>query len=395
MSQTVPVANDQQASACISTAVVLVSQDTTDTHNTQDNQALEPVAAATTMPAMSPTSESSPPTPSSPSPAPARPRAFYRVTRLPRGEIEHRAAMGHCTYCDDEVHSRTTCASGRLMRRVPKRVLDQRLGRSVCPFCGDPDRNKHCKATCPLRLELQEALDAKEAAFRNNNLHPAEARARRTAADATIEAIERQTERALPPPPPRPSHPNRADRSDWRGRGEQDEEAGPEEHHDQQDCKHTTPPKRKTYIKRSPMSKTNAPWREDMVPSVLVPEIDPAGRTSPAGPATEHHDLIYLGTLPHTTSAGNPFATPTDTLDVPSGTSQAGEMPPLNLLDTEVTEVVWDNIVILPNVASDSEQTSQGTRENMEEGDERSDFTIPEDTPEASDLEDLIDLGHK
>ncbi len=93
--------------------------------------------------------------------SPDKPKAFYRVTKLDRVEIERRDSAGHCTYCNESGHSRRSCAAGRLMRKVPKQELDARLRCCVCPLCGDSQRDGHSKLTCPRRRELQDALDAK------------------------------------------------------------------------------------------------------------------------------------------------------------------------------------------------------------------------------------------
>ncbi|KAL1908921.1 hypothetical protein Sste5344_005278 [Sporothrix stenoceras] len=416
---------DPQASACTmasaSTALVLFSLDKTDKtsmHAGQDGRTKEPNSAATAIAlpdsgALDSSSDSSSTaTLSSPTLPPIKPRAYYCVTRLPRGEIEHRAAMGRCTYCDDENHSRTTCASGRLMRRVPKRVLNERLGRSVCPFCGDPDHDKHCKATCPLRIMLQEVLDAKEEAYRNSTLKPTEARTQRTAADALILALERQTERKFSSYAPGPrfnNRPSRTQRSDWRGFSERGEQR---KHGNGQDADqhmpYNQPPRKKVYLKRPPMSKTNAPWRIGLVHSVpmSVPEEDPfCVPTSTRVAEQDQVDLIDLDIAPpsppsasssnslsgsdsdsNNSATSTPFTTPEKSNNVPSGTNfkrlscDLSPPPLLNLLDTDVTEVVWNNIFIPPsNVAKGSEQ-------NL--------VTTPDIIPEESGAgEDLIDWG--
>lgn len=425
------MANDLQASACTgtstSTALVLFAPDKTgktdktDTQDGQDGRTKEMESTPCTPDNGEPdglsSESSSTATPSSPSLPPVKPRAYYRVTRLPPGEIEHRAAMGRCTYCDDDTHSRTTCASGRLMRRVPKRVLNTRLGRSVCPFCGDPDHDKHCKATCPLRIKLQEVLDAKEAAFRSNDV--AAARSQPTAADAIIAALERQSERELAScafPPPRYNNrrtsasASRTQRSDWRGfsynvrEQERKHGYGQDKYQDKgqdqdRDFTHNQPPRKKAYIRRPPMSKTNAPWRAGLVHSVPVPEADPVVHIHTAAKHDQDQvDLIDLemDTSPpsdgstdsstdsdeNNSASSTPLTTPEkEAVNVPSGTNfkrlqgDKGKLAPppqFNLLDTEVTEVVWKNIVIPPfNVA------------------------IPETAPEEDygGGEDLIDWG--
>ncbi|EPE08397.1 hypothetical protein F503_01180 [Ophiostoma piceae UAMH 11346] len=101
-----------------------------------------------------------------PTPAPtpafsAKTKAYYRIIRLDKHEIERRNGAGHCTYCNETGHSRRSCAAGRIMRKVPKRMLDARLRSGVCPLCGDPDDDGHCKLSCPQKQELQAALNAK------------------------------------------------------------------------------------------------------------------------------------------------------------------------------------------------------------------------------------------
>ncbi|KIH93729.1 hypothetical protein SPBR_09166 [Sporothrix brasiliensis 5110] len=422
MLQTKPVANgsnhnhdhgykddrDAQASAWTDpgTALVLFSQDTMtdDVHGSEAHQTLVPATSFSSVALDSPSAPSSPrpcsppssPPPRSattPTPAPlARPKAVYRVTRLPRGEIERRVAMGRCTYCDDDSHTRTTCASGRLMRRVPKRVLNLRLGHSVCPFCGDPDRDKHCKATCPLRIELQAALDAKEAEFRSGHLddggdtrNPTEARAQRTAADAVMAAIERQTEQARAAAVAL-GRSTRTERLDWRGGVEDNGHAGDSE--DQQPEGASRPaavPKKKAFVKRPPMSKTNAPWRAVIVRSVPVVEAETETETE-TGQTEQPYDLIDLcTTLPVFAPPSSPSTTSSE---VTGGASVATSvvdklLPPLNLLDTEVTEVVWDNIVIplheCVGVVTDcAEASTNSSSSNSSSSNGESDCTMPE-----------------
>lgn len=102
-----------------------------------------------------------------PSPLPTSSGSCYRAVKLDRDEIRHRMETGHCTYCNIEGHTRQTCALGRIMRKVPKRVLDQRLRARVCPLCGDPDGTRHSKQTCPQRQAVQAQLDGKARAARD------------------------------------------------------------------------------------------------------------------------------------------------------------------------------------------------------------------------------------
>ncbi|CAK7269553.1 hypothetical protein SEPCBS119000_003626 [Sporothrix epigloea] len=107
---------------------------------------------------------SPPPSSSSSSASPTQPnhKAFYQITRLEPAEMERRISLGMCTYCAEDGHSRHMCAQGRLMRKVTKSQLDERLKRCVCPICGDPDRDQHCKQTCPRRVQAQAILNAKQ-----------------------------------------------------------------------------------------------------------------------------------------------------------------------------------------------------------------------------------------
>ncbi|ERS96953.1 hypothetical protein HMPREF1624_06280 [Sporothrix schenckii ATCC 58251] len=416
---------DVQASAWTDpgTALVLFSRDTMtdDVHGSEAHQTLVPATSFSSVTLDSPSAPSSPrpcspisspPLSSATTPTPApltKPKAVYRVTHLPRGEIEHRVAMGRCTYCDDDSHTRTTCASGRLMRRVPKRVLNLRLSHSVCPFCGDPDRDRHCKATCPLRIELQAALDAKEAEFRSGHLdnnddstrNPNEARAQRTAADAVMAAIERQTEQARAAAVAL-GRSTRTERFDWRHGVEDNGRAGySEDQRPEVALRPAAVPKKKAYIKRPPMSKTNAPWRADIVRSVPVAEAETETET---GQTEQPYDLIDLRTaLPVYAPPGSPSTTSSE---VTGGTSVATSvvdelLPPLSLLDTEVTEVVWDNIIIPLHecfgvVTDCAEASTNSSSSNSSSLNGESDCTMAEtsNTTENSDEgEDLIDLG--
>ncbi|CAK7235752.1 hypothetical protein SCUCBS95973_009373 [Sporothrix curviconia] len=122
--------------------------------------------SSSTYSSSSSSSSSSSFSPPTPTPSPPRHKAFYQVTRLDPAEIARRMALGICTYCADDSHSRRMCAQGRLMRKVTKAQLDQRLKRCVCPICGDPEEDKHCKQTCPRRVHVQAILDAKQDAWR-------------------------------------------------------------------------------------------------------------------------------------------------------------------------------------------------------------------------------------
>ena len=53
------------------------------------------------------------------------------------------------------------------MRKVPKRVLDARLRSGVCPLCGDPGDDGHCKLSCPQKQTLQAVLNAKREDSKN------------------------------------------------------------------------------------------------------------------------------------------------------------------------------------------------------------------------------------
>ncbi|OAA60252.1 hypothetical protein SPI_05376 [Niveomyces insectorum RCEF 264] len=85
-------------------------------------------------------------------------QARYTPVQLAPGELARRAQSGRCTYCSELGHARNRCALGRLMRKVPKAELDRRLCQSLCPLCGDPDRDRHNKTTCPQRHQLASAL---------------------------------------------------------------------------------------------------------------------------------------------------------------------------------------------------------------------------------------------
>ncbi|EFX01918.1 hypothetical protein CMQ_4989 [Grosmannia clavigera kw1407] len=81
-------------------------------------------------------------------------------TRLSREELRRRQQSGRCTYCSGVGHVRSSCALGRLMRRVSKGELTRRLRDNLCPLCGDPKMDGHRKLDCPRKAEMEEQLNA-------------------------------------------------------------------------------------------------------------------------------------------------------------------------------------------------------------------------------------------
>ncbi|CAK7273975.1 hypothetical protein SEPCBS57363_005925 [Sporothrix epigloea] len=142
-------------------------------------------------PPPSSSSPASPPTPRATWTQPTR-KAFYQITKLEPAEMARRTALGMCTYCADESHSRHMCAQGRLMRKVTKTQLDQRLKLGVCPICGDPGGDQHCKQTCPRRIHAQAILDAKQDAYREKRGLPTTSELEASKADR-MQTVEYET----------------------------------------------------------------------------------------------------------------------------------------------------------------------------------------------------------
>lgn len=82
-------------------------------------------------------------------------------TRLSREEIHRRTQSGLCTYCSGMGHVRSSCAIGRLMRRVSKGELIRRVRLNVCPLCGDPKNDRHTKQVCPRKEEMEREIRAR------------------------------------------------------------------------------------------------------------------------------------------------------------------------------------------------------------------------------------------
>lgn len=250
-----------------------------------------------------------------PTPPPKTPpmpvKAFYRIAKLDRHEMERRRSSGHCTYCNETGHSRRSCAAGRMMRKVPKRELDHRLRSSVCPLCGDPDADGHSKVTCPQRQELQAAIASKEEAFQKSKAAAEAFAAEAVAKTSASDPIRRQ---------------NRRDTQDRHDR-----------HIPVADTVHTN-------------RKTMAPLPKYTAKKKTTAKTTPR-KTVTTPPVAEQQDLIDFGSTlddaPSNISSS-----------VPGGDTRMGATH-MNLLDTEVTEVVWDNILILPFVGAYSEADTE------------------------------------
>ncbi|CAK7215179.1 hypothetical protein SBRCBS47491_002395 [Sporothrix bragantina] len=333
---------------------------------------------------------SSPPTP----PPPPRHKAFYQVTKLEPAEIARRIALGICTYCADDSHSRHMCAQGRLMRKVTKAQLDQRLKRSVCPICGDPEGDKHCKQTCPRRIHVQAILDAKQDALRKKKALPplADLKVKDYDVHKTIEY--ETVELRLPT---------------FILKGNIGKAFGKAENYE----KYLKCEKPEKPSKGTDYMKTGSWWRktEEVEAEMPVP-----------APVVDPDLLIDLDSIlskpkPTTAATITTTTTTTTTMDgkpifpsyTPSGTLIAAKVPQPNLLDTEVTEVVWGNMATLPCERAGSQTTERqdeeasqdthstadtdGTDSTNGSDDDSGGASVDTDDTDTDEVDDLIDLG--
>ncbi|CAK7207948.1 hypothetical protein SEUCBS139899_010763 [Sporothrix eucalyptigena] len=254
--------------------------------------------------ALSSTASTAPTSPTSTTPP--RRKAFYRITKLHPSEIARRLALGVCTYCGDDGHARHMCAQGRLMRKVTKGQLDARLRRCVCPICGDPAGDKHCKKTCPRRIHVQAILDAKQEAYRRKKVSSSTSSAFWKEGRPEMQRVEYETVELRLPKFILKGNVGRAFEM----------------------------PYKKSF--RPTGSQKSSWWREPV-------NTPPPKSAKTAMSASQY--LIDLDTVP------------------PSGRFRGAKELPPNLLDTDVSEVVWGNMATLPCERADSSPTEAHKQE--------------------------------
>ncbi|CAK7566385.1 MAG: hypothetical protein SEPTF4163_004329 [Sporothrix epigloea] len=281
-------------------------------------------------------------------------QASYQITKLEPAEMARRAALGICTYCADESHSRYMCAQGRLMRKVTKTQLDQRLKLGVCPICGDPGRDQHCKQTCPRRIHAQAILDAKQDAYREKRGLPTMSELEASKADR-MQTVEYQTMEIRLPTFILKGNASKAF-------GESDQ--------------HVT---EQTQGER--LCKENDNWRTELWP-MLAAETVPAESESLLVDLSIENQPVSAATVA-TGSFSERHFNLGDLIEKPAAVKV--HLP--SLLDTEVPEVVWDNMFMCPYAQAASQKPVIHGGEKEQEKRTRKDIVDGIDSPMGMPME--------